>query len=136
MTTHLGPKLAAQQPADYCVVSGINLNTQYTRSLHFEPQCRVGTGQDKVEELIWRELSNLCQHGKTDVKRKMMMKMMMMMMYILLKTVQWLCIKLRATRYTLFNAQTTECTMGSVHSQTLTQPLTKCYTIAPHSHPC
>jgi len=39
----------------------------------FEPQGRVGTGQDKVEELIWRESSNLCQHRKTDVKPMLMM---------------------------------------------------------------
>jgi len=26
----------------------------------------VGTGQDKVGELIWRESSNLCQHVNTD----------------------------------------------------------------------
>jgi len=40
-----------------------------TGSAHFEPQGRVSTGQDKVEELIWRESSNLCPHGKRMLNR-------------------------------------------------------------------
>jgi len=44
-----------------------------TRPARFEPQGRVGAGQDKVEGLISREPSSLCQHEKADIKPKMMM---------------------------------------------------------------
>jgi len=50
----------------------------------FAHQGRVGTGQDWVEGLNWGELSNLCQHGKTDVKPIMIMMMMMMMMMMMI----------------------------------------------------